>query len=196
MHLDGDLDSRFKKTTGGRNALRAVLSHLFVQVHPHPDHIPALYPVFDNLFRTVLSEVIEFDTRNSKPALLVERHLDDAGISRPYLGFLHARLARFLYGPLNEFSSYPLVPVRLSHRYTHEEPRILPRWEDYPHWQKQDKQMVERIIKLIRKIQRESLAGIRKPEALKHASAGFWSRRITGEHRTLYRVEDNALLIA
>ena len=69
-------------------------------------------------------------------------------------------------------------------------------WEDYLYWQKHDKQMVERINKLIKEIQREPFTGIGKPEALKHALAGFWSRRITGEHRMVYRVEGNALLIA
>jgi len=69
-------------------------------------------------------------------------------------------------------------------------------WEDYLYWQKHDKQMVERINKLIKEIQREPFTGIGKPEALKHALAGFWSRRITDEHRMVYRVEDSALLIA
>lgn len=69
-------------------------------------------------------------------------------------------------------------------------------WEDYLYWQKHDKQMVDRINKLIKEIQREPFAGIGKPEALKHALAGFWSRRITDEHRIVYRVEDSALLIA
>ena len=69
-------------------------------------------------------------------------------------------------------------------------------WEDYLYWQKHDKQMVDRINKLIKEIQREPFAGIGKPEALKHALAGFWSRRITDEHRIVYRVEGSALLIA
>lgn len=69
-------------------------------------------------------------------------------------------------------------------------------WEDYLYWQKHDKQMVERINKLIKEIQREPFAGIGKPEALKHALTGCWSRRITDEHRIVYRVEDGALLIA
>ena len=69
-------------------------------------------------------------------------------------------------------------------------------WEDYLYWQKQDRRMVERINKLIRETRREPFAGVGKPEALKHALAGFWSRRITDEHRMVYRVEDNALLTA
>ena len=69
-------------------------------------------------------------------------------------------------------------------------------WDDYLYWQKHDKRMVERINKLIQETQREPFAGIGKPEALKHALAGFWSRRITDEHRMVYRIEENALLIA
>ena len=69
-------------------------------------------------------------------------------------------------------------------------------WEDYLYWQRHDKQMVDRINKLVKEIQREPFTGIGKPEALKHALAGFWSRRITDEHRIVYRVEGNALLIA
>jgi len=68
-------------------------------------------------------------------------------------------------------------------------------WEDYLHWQKQDKRMVERITKLIRETQREPFAGIGKPEPLQHALSGFWSRRITDEHRLVYCAENNALMI-
>jgi len=69
-------------------------------------------------------------------------------------------------------------------------------WEDYLYWQKQDTRMVERINKLIRETQREPFAGVGKPEPLKHALAGFWSRRITDEHRMVYRVEGKTLMIA
>ncbi len=69
-------------------------------------------------------------------------------------------------------------------------------WEDYLYWQKQDKRMDERINKLIRETQREPFTGVGKPEALKHSLSGYWSRRITDEHRMVYRVESNALLIA
>ena len=69
-------------------------------------------------------------------------------------------------------------------------------WEDYLYWQKQDKRMVERINKLIRETQREPFAGVGKPEPMKHALSGFWSRRITDEHRMVYRLERNDLLIA
>ena len=69
-------------------------------------------------------------------------------------------------------------------------------WEDYLYWQKQDKCMVERINKLIRETHRDPFVGVGKPEALKHALSGYWSRRITDEHRMVYRIEGGALLIA
>lgn len=69
-------------------------------------------------------------------------------------------------------------------------------WDDYLHWQKQDRRMVDRINKLIRETQREPFEGVGKPEPLKHALSGFWSRRVTDEHRMVYKVEDSSLLIA
>ena len=68
--------------------------------------------------------------------------------------------------------------------------------DDYLYWQKQDKRMVERINKLIRETQRQPFAGVGKPEPLKHALSGYWSRRITEEHRMVYKVDGNALLLA
>ena len=69
-------------------------------------------------------------------------------------------------------------------------------WEDYLYWQKQERKMVERINKLIKEVQRDPFAGVGKPEPLKHALSGFWSRRITDEHRMVYRVTEDALEIA
>ena len=69
-------------------------------------------------------------------------------------------------------------------------------WEDYLYWQKQDKRMVERINKLIRETWREPFAGLGKPEPLKHALSGFWSRPLTDEHRTVYRIDGDALQVA
>ncbi len=69
-------------------------------------------------------------------------------------------------------------------------------WEDYLYWQKQDRKMVERITKLIREIQRDPFNGVGKPEPLKHALSGFWSRRINDEHRVVYRIEGDQLQIA
>jgi toxin YoeB len=69
-------------------------------------------------------------------------------------------------------------------------------WQDYLYWQQQDKRMVKRINELIAATTRDPFAGIGKPEPLKHALAGFWSRRITDEHRMVYKAEKDALLIA
>lgn len=69
-------------------------------------------------------------------------------------------------------------------------------WEDYLYWQQQDKRMLDRINKLIQAVQREPFTGIGKPEALKHALAGYWSRRITDEHRMVYKVDGDQLLLA
>ena len=69
-------------------------------------------------------------------------------------------------------------------------------WEDYLYWQKTDKKVLKRINQLIKAIRRDSYQGIGKPEPLKHALAGYWSRRIDEEHRIVYRVEDDALFIA
>ena len=69
-------------------------------------------------------------------------------------------------------------------------------WEDYLYWQKQDRKMVDRINKLIEATARDPFTGIGKPEPLKHAFAGFWSRRINDEHRIVYRVTGDQLEIA
>lgn len=69
-------------------------------------------------------------------------------------------------------------------------------WEDYLYGQQRDKRTLKRIIELIRETVREPFGGIGKPEPLKHALAGYWSRRITDEHRMVYRPEKEALLIA
>ena len=74
-------------------------------------------------------------------------------------------------------------------------------WQDYCDWQTQSeqavaKQMLKRINQLIQEIQREPFAGIGKPEPLKHALSGYWSRRINDEHRIVYKAENDALLIA
>lgn len=69
-------------------------------------------------------------------------------------------------------------------------------WDDYLHWQQNDRRMVERINRLIRETVREPFAGIGKPEPLKHALAGYWSRRISDEYRMVYRIDGDALCIA
>ena len=69
-------------------------------------------------------------------------------------------------------------------------------WEDYLYWQQHDKRIGKRINELIENTMREPFNGIGKPEPLKHALAGYWSRRITDEHRMVYKPERDALLIA
>ena len=69
-------------------------------------------------------------------------------------------------------------------------------WDDYLYWQKTDKKILERINTLIKEAIREPFAGIGKPESLKHGLAGYWSRRINDEHRLVYKIENNSLLIA
>ena len=68
--------------------------------------------------------------------------------------------------------------------------------EDYLHWQKTDKALLKRINMLIKEIQREPFQGIGKPEPLRHGLSGYWSRRINDEHRLVYKVADDAVLIA
>ncbi|WP_224982027.1 Txe/YoeB family addiction module toxin [Geomonas agri] len=69
-------------------------------------------------------------------------------------------------------------------------------WEDYLYWQGVDKKVAKRINTLIREIQRTPHEGIGKPEPLKHALSGYWSRRINEEHRIIYKVEDDTVTIA
>jgi toxin YoeB len=69
-------------------------------------------------------------------------------------------------------------------------------WEDYLYWQTTDKKMVRRIHELLKDTIRSPFEGIGKPEPLKHAYAGYWSRRIDSEHRFVYRVTDQGLMIA
>ncbi len=69
-------------------------------------------------------------------------------------------------------------------------------WEDYLYWQRTDRKILQRINTLIRESQRTPFAGIGKPEPLKHGMSGYWSRRITDEHRMVYKVEADALCIA
>jgi toxin YoeB len=68
-------------------------------------------------------------------------------------------------------------------------------WEDYLYWQKTDKKILVRINKLIKEIARTPYDGIGKPEPLKHKYRGFWSRRIDGEHRLIYKITENEIWI-
>lgn len=69
-------------------------------------------------------------------------------------------------------------------------------WEDYLYWQQTDRKLVARIHQLIRDIQRKPFSGIGKPEPLRHAFEGYWSRRINDEHRIVYKIKDDSILIA
>ncbi|MGW7479593.1 Txe/YoeB family addiction module toxin [Nonomuraea muscovyensis] len=68
-------------------------------------------------------------------------------------------------------------------------------WEDYVHWQTADRQLLQRIDRLIEDTLRDPYAGIGKPEPLKYALAGAWSRRITDEHRLVYLVANDEIVI-
>jgi toxin YoeB len=67
--------------------------------------------------------------------------------------------------------------------------------EDIAWWRKTDPKIVTRIDALIADIRRSPFAGIGKPEPLRHEWQGYWSRRITGEHRLVYRIEAGRLYI-
>ena len=69
-------------------------------------------------------------------------------------------------------------------------------WEDYLYWQKTNKKYMKKINDLLKAISREPFTGIGKPEPLKHNYQGFWSRRIDGEHRLIYKVKADEILIA
>ena len=69
-------------------------------------------------------------------------------------------------------------------------------WGDYLYWQKVDKKIVKRINELVRSCVRTPFEGIGKPEPLKGNLQGYWSRRITSEHRLVYKFEDEKLFIA
>ncbi|MFJ2684561.1 Txe/YoeB family addiction module toxin [Pseudomonas sp. NPDC087342] len=68
-------------------------------------------------------------------------------------------------------------------------------WDDYLWFQQNDKAGLKRINLLIKAIQREPFSGPGKPEPLKYNLSGFWSRRITAEHRLVYAIEDGAIQI-
>ena len=69
-------------------------------------------------------------------------------------------------------------------------------WEEYLVWQRENPRMVKRINQLIKEIIRDPYRGMGKPEPLKHALQGYWSRRINAEHRIVYRVVKGDLWIA
>ena len=64
-------------------------------------------------------------------------------------------------------------------------------WGDYTYWLDNDQDVLEKINELIKEIKRDPFKGMGKPEALRGNLAGYWSRRITSEHRLVYRVQGN-----
>jgi toxin YoeB len=68
-------------------------------------------------------------------------------------------------------------------------------WEDYTSWEKTDKAMTSRINELIKEIQRTPYEGKGNPEALRFDLAGLWSRRIKREHRLVYSIREDDILI-
>lgn len=68
-------------------------------------------------------------------------------------------------------------------------------WEDYQHWQSIDRAIVKRINRLVNEVRRNPYEGIGKPEPLKYGLVGAWSRRITDEHRLVYRIAGENLEI-
>lgn len=69
-------------------------------------------------------------------------------------------------------------------------------WEEYLYWQKYDKRILNRVNDLIKDIERNHYQGIGKPEPLKHGLSGYWSRRINSEHRLVFKIENDSILIA
>jgi len=69
-------------------------------------------------------------------------------------------------------------------------------WQDYLSWQAADRRVVKRINDLLKDIGRNGNTGIGKPEPLKHGFHGYWSRRITDEHRLIYRIAGDEIRIA
>ena len=69
-------------------------------------------------------------------------------------------------------------------------------WEEYLYWQETDPGTLKRINLLIKDMMRDPYRGMGKPEPLRHALQGYWSRRITSEHRIIHRKAGNQILIA
>ena len=68
-------------------------------------------------------------------------------------------------------------------------------WEDYLYWQRIDKKITNKIHQLIKNIMESPYEGLGKPEALKFDFSGCWSRRIDSEHRLIYRIEEDRLIV-
>ena len=69
-------------------------------------------------------------------------------------------------------------------------------WEDYIYWQQNDKSKLKRVNELIKSTLRTPFEGIGNPEPLRHQLTGFWSRKIDSEHRLIYTMLDETIIIA
>lgn len=69
-------------------------------------------------------------------------------------------------------------------------------WDDYLYWQQHDRKLLKRLNGLIKECTRTPFEGTGKPEPLRGSLSGWWSRRLDREHRLVYRVEGDSLLIA
>ena len=69
-------------------------------------------------------------------------------------------------------------------------------WQDYLHWQSHDTKLLQRINRLIEECKRTPFRGTGKPEPLRNKLSGYWSRRITEDHRLVYKASDDGILIA
>jgi toxin YoeB len=68
-------------------------------------------------------------------------------------------------------------------------------WEDYLDWQRTDKAVLKRLNLLLQEVLRTPFEGIGKPESLRENLSGYWSRRITGEHRLVYCLKDDTVIV-
>jgi len=68
-------------------------------------------------------------------------------------------------------------------------------WDDYVSWQTEDKKVLKKINELIKDIRRTPYEGKGNPEPLKYDLSGFWSRRIVRDHRLVYQIQDNEILV-
>jgi toxin YoeB len=68
-------------------------------------------------------------------------------------------------------------------------------WEDYLYWQTHDKKTLKKVNRLLKDITRQPYSGLGAPEALKHGLAGYWSQRITLEHRLVYRIHQGQVRV-
>lgn len=72
---------------------------------------------------------------------------------------------------------------------------LSPAWEDYLYWQQADKSLLRKVNSMIKEIERSPFEGTGKPEPLKHNLSGWWSRRLNLEHRLVYRLENDSIVI-